>query len=159
MELLRKGETRGLLGGFSISKIKERLKKKKKTTKIATLLWQPMLGDAPRVPVLQCGACGALSSAGAELLRAVSTGSSPSLASASSGRRRCSPQNPCLCPCAQLVLRSCGAPRCAASSPPARRWSRGTACRCSGPACAPTRCGCWRSALESLLSQSMGGVG
>lgn len=33
MELLRKGETRGLLGGFSISKIKERLKKKRKKTK------------------------------------------------------------------------------------------------------------------------------
>lgn len=43
---------------------------------------------------------------------------------------------------------SCGDPRYAASSPPARRWSRGTACRCSALACAPTRCGCWRSGLQ-----------
>lgn len=55
---------------------------------------------------------------------------------------------PSRCPCGRAAGGSCGGPRCAGSSPRVRRWSRGTACRCSGPACAPTRCGCWRSALQ-----------
>lgn len=56
---------------------------------------------------------------------------------------------PSLRPCARAARGgSCGGPRCAASSPRARPWSRGTACRCSGPACAPTRCGCWTSVLQ-----------
>lgn len=56
---------------------------------------------------------------------------------------------PSLHPCARAARGgSCGGPQCAASSPRARPWSRGTACRCSGPACAPTRCGCWTSVLQ-----------
>lgn len=123
-----------------------------KSPQIATLLWQPVLGMLPGSRC--CGAWGALSSAGAVgCLRAVSTGSSPSLASALSGRRRRSPRSPRLCPCARLLGGSCDAPRCAASSPPLKPCYRGTACRCNGPVCAPTRCGCWRSALQGQVKE------